>query len=283
MGQNNNLSIINCIASALVVYFCTIPLHELIHLATFYIYGDKCYYFTSFNVKNMELFDYTTLPTFHRIMVTGGSASILNAIIGIVIFIILLKVKMGPMVRLFLIQYMGLNLNVGLGYFLNGGMIGLGDWGNVFSYFKDNPGLVATLRVILTIVGCGGTVVFFFILNYMAYYFIKDPSDKRQRRIVAAKMYLTAFFVGVIALLASYSQNPDIRSGAMSKTTIYVSPFMFIGFFWGFMFTGFLVKPPKESRYLYDIPAKPNYILLAVGLILLLINTFVLGPGVHLN
>ncbi len=117
----------------------------------------------------------------------------------------------------------------------------------------------------------------------MAYYFIKEPSDKKERRSVAAKLYLTMFFTGLIALLASYTQNPDIRSGAMSITTIYVSPFMFIGFFWGFMFTGFLVKPPKESRFLYEIPAKPNYILLAVGIIMLLISTFVLGPGVHLN
>ena len=283
MEKTKDLSIINCVASALIVYFCTIPLHELIHLVTFYIYGDKCYYFTSFNVKNMELFDYTTLPTFHRIMVTGGSASILNAIIGIVLFVILLKVKMSPMLRLFMIQYMGLHMNVGLGYFMNGGMVGLGDWGNVFSYFKDSPGFVTTLRVILTIAGFAGAIAMFFILNYMAYYFIKDTSDKKERRIVAAKLYLTTFFTGLLALLASYSQNPAIRSGAMSKTTIFVSPFMFIGFFWGFMFVGFFVKPPKENRFLYEIPKKPNYILLAIGIIMLLISTFVLGPGVYLN
>ena len=69
----------------------------------------------------------------------------------------------------------------------------------------------------------------------------------------------------------------------MSKTTLFVSPFMFIGFFWGFMFVGFFVKPPKENRFLYEIPKKPNYILLAVGIIMLLISTFVLGPGVYLN
>ena len=283
MEQKKDFSTINCIASAMIACFFTIPLHELFHLITFYIYGDKCYYITSFNVKNMELFDYSTLPAFHRIMVAGGSASILNVIIGVVLFIILLKVKMGPMLRLFLIQFMGLHLNVGLGYLLNGGMIGLGDWGSVFSYFKDAPGFVAVLRVILAIIGFAGAIALFFILNYMSYYFIKDPSDKKERRAVAAKLYLTMFFVGLFALLASYSQNPAIRNGSLSKVTVYVSPFMFIGFFWGFMFTGFFVKPPKESRFLYDIPEKPNYVLWASGLILFLISTFVLGPGIYLN
>ena len=69
------------------------------------------------------------------------------------------------MVRLFLIQFMGLHLNVGLGYFMNGGMVGLGDWGNVFSYFKDNPGLVTTLRVILTIVGLIMLLISTFVLG----------------------------------------------------------------------------------------------------------------------
>ena len=167
MDQKKNFSTINCIASAMIAYFFTIPLHELFHLITFYIYGDKCYYITSFNVKNMELFDYSTLPAFHRIMVAGGSASILNMIIGVVLFIILLKMKMGPTLRLFFIQVMGLHLNVGLGYFLNGGMIGLGDWGSVFSYFKDDPGFVTVLRVILTIIGFAGAIALFFVLEVL--------------------------------------------------------------------------------------------------------------------
>ncbi len=283
MEQKRDLSIINCIATSMIAYFCVIPIHELFHLITFYIYGDKCYTITSFHVEPMELFDYSTLPTFHRIMVSGGSASILNTIIGIILFVILLKVKMGPMLRIFLIQMMGLELNVGFGYFMNGGMIGLGDWGSVCSYFADDPGFVSVLRIILTITGFAGAFALFFALNHMAYYFIEDGSDKKGRRAVGAKLYLTMFFVGVIALIASYTQNPAIKDGSLSMTTILVSPFMYIGFFWGFLFVGFWMKPPKESRFLYHIPAEPNYILFTVGIILILINTFVLGPGIHLN
>ena len=283
MEQKRDLSIINCIATSMIAYFCVIPIHELFHLITFYIYGDKCYTITSFHVEPMELFDYSTLPTFHRIMVSGGSASILNTIIGIILFVILLKVKMGPMLRIFLIQMMGLELNVGFGYFMNGGMIGLGDWGSVCSYFADDPGFVSVLRIILTITGFAGAFALFFALNHMAYYFIEDGSDKKERRAVGAKLYLTMFFVGVIALIASYTQNPAIKDGSLSMTTILVSPFMYIGFFWGFLFVGFWMKPPKESRFLYHIPAEPKYILFTVGIILILINTFVLGPGIHLN
>ena len=283
MEQKRDLSIINCIATSMIAYFCVIPIHELFHLITFYIYGDKCYTITSFHVEPMELFDYNTLPTFHRIMVSGGSASILNTIIGIILFVILLKVKMGPMLRIFLIQLTGLELNVGFGYFMNGGMIGLGDWGSVCSYFADDPGFVSVLRIILTIIGFAGAFALFFALNFMAYYFIEDGTDKKERRAVGAKLYLTMFFVGVIALIASYTQNPAIKDGSLSMTTILVSPFMYIGFLWGFLFVGFWMKPPKKSRYLYHIPAEPNYILFAVGIILILINTFVLGPGIHLN
>ncbi|MCR5330999.1 MAG: hypothetical protein K6E62_07410, partial [Lachnospiraceae bacterium] len=113
--------------------------------------------------------------------------------------------------------------------------------------------------------------------------YIKDPSDKKERRAVAAKLYLSVFFTGVAALLASYSQNPAVKNGSIRLATILVSPFMYIGFVWGFFITGFWVRPPKQSRYLYDLPDKPNYILFTVGVILILINTFVLGPGIHLN
>jgi hypothetical protein len=283
MEQKKDLSVINCIATAMIAYFFTIPLHELFHLITFYAYGDKCYYITSFNVEYMKLIDYYSLPYFHRILATGGSASILNTIIGIVVLIIILKVKMRPIMRMFCIQYMGLHLNVGFGYFMNGGMVGLGDWGNVFSYFKDDPGFIAILRIILTAIGFAGAIALFFVLNYMAYFFVEDPSNKKERRSVAAKLYLTMFFVGVIALIASYSQNPAIKDGSLSLKTIFVSPFMYIGFVWGFLFTGFLVKPPKENRFIYKLPEQPNIIILAVGIVLILVNTFVSGQGIYLN
>ena len=56
---------------------------------------------------------------------------------------------------------------------------------------------------------------------------------------------------------------------------------MWIPFFWGFMFTGVMkVLPPKQSRFRYDIPAKPNWVLLAIGLILTAFSFIVLGPGI---
>ena len=283
MEKNKDLSIINCIATAMIAYFFMIPLHELFHLLTFYAYGDKCYLISAYNVKPMELIDYNALPAFHRILVTGGSASILNAIIGIVLLFILLKAKMGPMVRLFLVQYMGLHMAEGFGYMMLGGMMLFGDWGNVFSHFTDNPALVNTLRIILAIIGSIGAVALFFILNYMSYYFIEDTSNPKERRKVAAKLHLSPFFVGVFALLASFSQNPSIKDGSLSLPMNMISCFMFLGFIWAFFFTGFWVKPPKESRFLYRLPERPNWILFILGIILILINTFVLGPGIKLN
>ena len=43
------------------------------------------------------------------------------------------------------------------------------------------------------------------------------------------------------------------------------------------------VNQPKESRFLYDLPKKPNFVLIAVGIILMAIDIFVFGPGIQFN
>ena len=59
---------------------------------------------------------------------------------------------------------------------------------------------------------------------------------------------------------------------------------MWIPFFWGFMFTGVMkVKQPKESRFLYKIPEKPNFVLISAGIVLMAIDIFVFGPGIYFN
>ena len=56
---------------------------------------------------------------------------------------------------------------------------------------------------------------------------------------------------------------------------------MWISFFRGFMFTGVMnLLPPKESRFLYPLPAKPNWFLLAAAVILILVDIFLFGPGI---
>ncbi len=71
------------------------------------IYGHKVEYFSAGSVGPVYLYDIHELPPFHRIMVAGGSASITNAILGVVLFILLIRIrKMPPMLRLFLTQLM---------------------------------------------------------------------------------------------------------------------------------------------------------------------------------
>ncbi len=284
MKQNKDLSIINCIATSLLAVFFSIPVHEFIHFLTFYAYGDKCEYFAATSVNYLELIDYRSLPVFHRIMATGGSASIVNAIIGLVLLAVLLKAKLKPMSRLFLTQLMGAHLTEGFGYFMIDGIFGAGDWGNVFSYLTDDPGLVTILRIVLIIVGVGGTVCLFFILNHMSYYFIENPDDKGQRMGVAIRLHLTMLIVGVVTHFATWAQNPGVRSGRTSFAFSCITVLMWIPFFWGFMFTGVMkVLPPKKSRFLYRLPEKANYVLLAAGVILILVDIFVFGPGIYFN
>ena len=56
---------------------------------------------------------------------------------------------------------------------------------------------------------------------------------------------------------------------------------MWIPFLRGFMFTGVMnVLPPKESRFLYPLPAKPNRLLPAAAVILIPSDIFLFGPGI---
>ena len=45
----------------------------------------------------------------------------------------------------------------------------------------------------------------------------------------------------------------------------------------------FIVKPPKKGRFLYLLPRKGNYVLAAISVILVLVEIFVLGPGIKLG
>ncbi len=78
--------------------------------------------------------------------------------------------------------------------------------------------------------------------------------------------------------------GPHYKSGGLSIGSMILFNFMWIPFFWGFMFTGVMkVNQPKESRFLYDLPKKPNFVLIAVGIILMAIDIFVFGPGIQFN
>ncbi|MBQ4386904.1 MAG: hypothetical protein II822_04825 [Prevotella sp.] len=283
MNQKNNLTLVNSIATSLLAFVLAIPMHELFHLLTFYAYGlgDQVTLFSATCVG----FDGTSVhfeqfSPFNRIMVAGGSASILNTIIGLALFFVLLKSRMGAMMRMFLTQLMGAHLTTGFGYFFIDPLTQLGDWGNVFSTFPDNPGLVLTMRIVLFLIGSAGIVFTFFALNYMSYYFVADPADKQQRLYVATRLHLVMLVVATVVGCIGGIVSP--ASGGSYFAVIFAN-MEWIVFFWAFMFTWVMVKHPKKSRYLYSLPQEPHWLLLIVSVVLILIDLMVLGPGVAVN
>lgn len=279
MEQKKDFSLINCISTAMIAYFLTIPVHEGIHAITLLIYGKGVKWYSASAVDYYDLGDIGSLLYFHRIMLGGGSASIVNVIIGIILMFIVLKASMGPTVRLFLTQLMGSHLSCGIGYFMIGGMFASGDWGIVFSYFTDDETFVIVLRIILAILGSIGIVFLFFLLNHLSYYFIEDATNKKEKLSVAFKLHIimliVGFVVGMITTALTPSDELNLGIGALYNM-------MWIPFFWGFMFTGVMnVLPPKESRFQYKLPSKLNVALLIIGLALILFDIIVLGPGLH--
>ena len=137
--------------------------------------------------------------------------------------------------------------------------------------------------MILSIIGALGIVCLFFLLNHVSYYFIEDNGNKKERLSVAAKLHLLVLLIGYPIGLIITMLSPAMGSGELNITLGFLYNMMWIPFFWGFMFTWVMVKPPGKSRFLYKLPAKPNYILFAVSVILILIDIFVFGPGIKLN
>ena len=282
MKSGKDMAILNCAATAMLACFITVPGHELLHLLTHMIYGSKLLYYSAGAVDAIVP-DYSILSPFHRIMVAGGSASVLNALFGIILLIVLMKVRMGPLVRTFLTQLMGAQFVQGIGYFLIGGVFGVGDWGNVYAQLTEYPGLVTFLRITLSVIGAVGIVALFFILNHLSYCFIENKDDKGERRYVAVRLHLLVLIIGFSIGMICTALSPMMKTGEMSIGLGFLFNFMWIPFFWGFMFTGYLVKPPKSGRFLYHLPRKPNYVLFSISVILVLIEIFVLGPGIKLG
>lgn len=277
-----DLSVVNCIATSLLAFVLTIPMHELFHLLTCYVYGfgDQVTIFSATCVGIDDAVDISSLAPFHRVMMAGGSASILNVIIGMGLFFLLLKCRMGSWMRVFLIQLMGAHLATGFGYFMIDPITMLGDWGNVFSSFPSAPGIVLTMRIMLCVVGAVGIVFTFFALNYMSYYFIADPSDMQERLNVALRLHLVMLIIATVLGCIGGMLSP--ASGGDSFAII-LGNMEWIVFFWAFMFTWVMVKHPKKTRFIYSLPQKPNYLLLIIGVILVLFDLIVLGPGIALN
>ena len=281
MEQKKDFSLINCISTAMIAYFLTIPVHEGIHAITLLIYGKGVKWYSATCVDYYDLGDIGSLPYFHRIMLGGGSASIINVIIGIILMFIVLKVSMGPTVRLFLTQLMGSHLSCGIGYFMIGGIFGAGDWGIVFSCFTDDETFIIVLRIVLAVLGIVGIVFLFFLLNHLSYYFIEDATNKKEKLSVAFKLHIImliiGFTVGMITTALSPSDELNLGLGALANM-------MWVPFFWGFMFTGVMnVLPPKKSRFQYKLPSKLNVALLIIGVALILFDIIVLGPGIHFD
>ena len=198
----------------------------------------------------------------------------------IIVLIILIKVKKtGATLRVILIQLFGAQMATAVGYFFFGGLIGMGDWGSVWTSLADSPGLVTALRIILSVVGAFAIVFTFFVLNYFSYDFIHDPADKKERFSVAAKLHLTMFIMGMTVPFLTMIKSPAIASGELSMLDVLFFNMAWIVFFWGFMFTWVMVRHPKESRFKMDLPAKPNIILLLISVILVCLDIFILGPG----
>ena len=247
MIRKSDLSIVTCIATCFLAYFFTIPFHEFIHLLTHVLYGNKVLMFSA-GAVNAEVPNYAVMSAFDRIMLAGGSASIVNVIVGLILLAVLLKGKLGSVLRVFLIQLMGAHLSEGFGYFMIGGLFKAGDWGNVFAAFPNQPSFVAGMRIILSLIGCAGVAGLFFLLNYMSGYFIKDYEDKKDRMRTAFRLHLLmiliSFPIGMIITLLS-----PVPSDVLNPGIGILYNMVWLPFFWVYVYRSDECAASKDKPF----------------------------------
>ena len=92
---------------------------------------------------------------------------------------------------------------------------------------------------------------------------------------------MTILIIGVIVNTIATFLSPAVKMGHLGSGTFLLFNFMWIPFLWGFLFTGPMkTLPPKENLFLFHLPEKPNWILFGLGVVLILVDIFVFGPGI---
>jgi len=144
--------------------------------------------------------------------------------------------------------------------------------------------VITFLRIILVICGSIGITGLFFLLNYMSYYFIEDKTNLKERVDVAFKLHLLVMILGFTwGMIVSFI-SPANASGELNLGLSLLYNIMWIPFFWGFMFTGVMkTLPPKGSRFIYKLPSEPHFVIFGLGVVLMLFDIIILGPGIWFN
>lgn len=184
-------TIVNLIATGIIAMSLTGPVHEFTHLVTQLIAGCTPEVF-SYAAVSTGGTPSVNLDSFIWKIMYEGSAALLNIVVGLVLLLVLNKVKMKALSRAFVVQLTLMHLCMGFGYFLRDGILysdgtNLGDWAKVIGRFGGS----GALRVTLVVLGCIGILLTFYIAFYEAYHFIGDNNNRPERRMVSSTLYFS--------------------------------------------------------------------------------------------
>lgn len=75
MKKQKDMTLVNCISTALLACFITVPGHELFHLLTHMVYGSKLLYYSA-GAVDAAVADWESFSVFDRITLTGTFLSV---------------------------------------------------------------------------------------------------------------------------------------------------------------------------------------------------------------
>lgn len=272
--------ILNGLALFLIAVNLTAPVHESTHLLTQMAAGCKPVNLSYGSADTLGPAAVNMDSFFWKLMFEG-SAALMNMVVGLILFAVLRKCRLKPLSRVFLLQLTVLHLCMGFGYLLRDGIAytpggGMGDWSKVLERFGGS----VPLRIGMLAVGSFGYLLAFSIVFYEAYHFIGDNNDRAERRRVTASLYLVPYIVhAVVYTLLNLSSPIGVMNALIISGVINV--FGYIAFFWGHMFVAHMIKPLKTSIYYFSPCGEKKPVLWVIALALVLIDAFILCPGIY--
>ena len=275
--------ILNCLALGIIAMNLTAPAHEATHLLTQIAAGAQPVHlaFGSADTINPTV----NTDTFFWKIMYAGSAALMNIVIGFILLFVLKKCKLGSVCRPLVLLTMLMHFSMGFGYFLRDGILynpgpdNLGDWAKVLENFDGN----IFLRIGMLVIGSLGILFVFYLAWRQAYHFISDNNDKKERNKVASALYLFPYLCNAVVFTLVELNSPVAKAdiGAFLVISPIINVFGMIGFFWGYMFVAHIVKPRRDNVFYFPLCSEKKIVLWIVALALILLDAFVLCPGIY--
>lgn len=260
-----NVDNLTLVAITIIVYIIQNILHEFVGhgIATILVGGEIISWSTAYLENDLD-----AVSNIGK-QIVSASGPVINILFGLLFWAILhFKKRTASSIDYFIWLSMTVNLLTGTGYFLFSGVIGIGDWNNVISYF-NHYWLWRSILIILGIISYLGVI--WVSLNTLNLYI--GTSGIRNK--LALRLTLIPYLFGSAASTIGAIFNP------ISMVFVFTSAASTFGGTSGLAWMAQLYSTKLFSKKDCEaIIIKRNYIWIMLAFILLIIHVIIIGQSI---